>query len=109
MTRQSATAEIQNLLVALEDIFYVPVTFSYILPLASAKFIEAINKINDDILKAGFFCMFYPSFKRDARNRVDSSLYCADGVHVNSNGIGALLGDLAAHLQASIKYYDDVE
>ena len=109
MMRLDASHKIQDLLAALGDLFYAPITYSFMLPLASSRYINAINSINDEILLAGFNCIYHPSFVRDDRGRVDRSLYCADGVHMNSNRIDALLSDLALHIQYSFMYEDDVD
>ena len=79
------------------------------LPLASSRYTNAINMINDEIMLAGYHYIHHPSFVRDDRGRVDRSLYCADGVHMNKNGIDALLSDLAEHIHYSNMYDDDVD
>ena len=108
-TRSAASKEIQDLLAALGDIFYAPITYSLMLPLASARFTDAINSINEEVMRAGFHHINHPSFVRDDRGRIDRSLYCVDGVHMNKNGIDTLLNDLVEHIQYSKMYEDDVD
>ena len=52
--RLAASQEIQDLLAALGDIFYAPITYSLMLPLASSRYTNAINMINDEIMLAGY-------------------------------------------------------
>ena len=108
-TRAAASVEIQALLAALGDIFYAPVTYSLMLPLASSRFTDAINSINEEVMSAGFHHINHTAFVRDDRGQIDRSLYCADGVHMNKNGIDALLNDLVEHIKWSRMYEEDVD